>query len=192
MADVGCLLIDDVLNGGNALADWLPALTERGVRAERFRWDGREGLYPALQRAYQRVRRDDGVSCLLAWGSGCHCALALAGQLPADRVALIDPSDGPEDAAILREYSRVRRYARRGAAFCAASVLIVPGPHTPDELPSRLAQGLYSCRVAVIQPGEDLWTNRKEVLKLGVFRFLREGITPKSLAENPEMCIIYG
>ncbi|MBR1560286.1 MAG: hypothetical protein IJ646_08620, partial [Clostridia bacterium] len=90
MADVGCLVIDD----GEVLRDWTTELDALGFRTERF-VPKPEGLHQALQRAYQRVRRDGAASCVLAAGMGCDCALALAGQLPVDRLALMDPAPLP-------------------------------------------------------------------------------------------------
>ena len=60
--DLGCLLIDDPLYGGGGLDDLHEMLVRQGVRTERFAWDRSSSLYASLQRAYQRVRRDDGVN----------------------------------------------------------------------------------------------------------------------------------
>lgn len=190
--DIGCLLIGDGLFEPDALDGWDQYLNERGVRAEVFRWPGPADLHMSLQRAYQRVRRDGAVNAIVAAGSGCDCALALASQLPADRLALLCPADWSGNGGLAKPLGRIRRYALRGAAFCVADVLLLPGMHTPERLIERWRRALCGCRVNVVCPGGDMWTNRKEVLKLGVFRFLCDGITPKSLAENPEMCIIYG
>ena len=189
--DVGCLLIEDMLFEPDSLAGWAEDLSAMGLRTERF-VPGTEALYPALQRTYQRVRRDGCISAIVAAGTGCDCALALAGQLPVDRLALIHPLDWQGRGGLAGELNRVRRYARRGEAFCVAEVMIVPGPQTPEWLPERWRGALCHSRVCVTQPLEDVWTIRKEVLKLGIFRFLLDGVTPKYLAENPEMCIIYG
>lgn len=185
----GCLLIGDLLFEPEALADWLPFLREKGLRAEAFR-PGEGDLHLSLQRAYQRVRQEDGLSALLAAGSGCDCALALAGQLPADRLALVNPLDWQGRGGLAGALNRVRRYARRGAGFCVADVLILPGLHTPPDLVTRWQRELRNCRVHSLGTTEDMWTNRKEVLKLAVYRFLMEGLPPKYLAQNAEMCII--
>ena len=188
--DLGCLLIDDPLYGGGGLDDLHDLLVRQGLRTERFTRDRESPLYPALQRAYQRVRRDDDLNAIIAMGTGCDCALALSCQLPVDRLVLLEPMDWHCDAA--REMKRIRAFARRNAAFCVADVLILPGPHTEAGHLKRLARGLTGSRVTALRPAEELWTNRKEVLNLGIIHFLQRGAAPKSLAENHEMCIIYG
>ena len=188
--ELGCLLIDDPLYGGGGLNDLHDALMRQGVRTERFAWDRSSPLHPSLQRAYQRVRRDDAVNAIAAMGAGCDCALALACQLPADRLVLLEPMDWRCEAA--REMKRIRAFARRNAAFCVADVLILPGPHTEAGHLKRLTRALTGCDATALRPAEELWTNRKEVLNLGIIHFLQRGDTPKSLAENHEMCIIYG
>ena len=189
--DMGCLLIGDLLFEPEALADWAAYLSGQGARTEAF-VPGAKDLHTALQRAYQRVRRDGAVSCVMAAGTGCDCALALATQLPVDRLALINPLEWQGRGGLARPLGRIRRYARRGAALCVSDVLIIPGLHTPGDLPERWQRELCNSRVEILRVGEDMWINRKEVLKLGVFRFLCDGVHPKSLAQNSEMCIIYG
>ena len=188
--DIGCLLIDDPLYGGGGLDDLHDLLMRQGIRTERFTWDCSSPLHPSLQRAYQRVRRDEGMSAIIAMGTGCDCALALACQLPADRLVLVEPMDWRCEAA--RQMRRIRTFARRNAAFCVADVFILPGPHTEAGHLKRLTRMLTGCDVTALRPAEELWTNRKEVLNLGIIHFLQRGAAPKSLAENHEMCIIYG
>lgn len=187
----GCLLIGDLLFEPEALSDWLPFLLEKGIRAEVFR-PGTDDLHLSLQRAYQQVRQEDGLSTILAAGTGCDCALALAGQLPVDRLALIHPLDWQGRGGMADRLKPIRRYARRGASFCVADILILPGLHTAPELVEDWEKALCNSRVSKLETSEDMWTNRKEVLKLAVYRFLIEGLPPKSLAQNSEMCIIYG
>ena len=187
----GCLLIGDLLFEPEALSDWLSFLSEKGLCAEAFR-PGEGELHLSLQRAYQRVRQEDGLSMILAAGSGCDCALALAGQLPVDRLALIHPLDWRARGGRAAALNRVRRYARRGASFCVADVLMLPGLHTAPGLVRQWEKALCNSRVTCSETTEDMWTNRKEVIKLAVYRFLMEGLPPKSLAQNSEMCIIYG
>ena len=189
--DMGCLLIDDPLYDIHALDGLSQALRARGVRTETFRRDGARPLYDALQRAYQRVRRDGAVSGIIAQGAGCDCALALACQLPSDRLVLVEPMRWRDDGPVGRQLKRIRAFARQNAAFCVADALIVPGPHTDEKLTRRLRHDLGGT-VTLLRPGEEMWSNGKEVLNLGIFQFLRDGVWPKSLAEKSEMCIIYG
>lgn len=190
--DTGCLLIDDPLydiGGLSALAD---ALARGGLRTETFAWDRTRRLHLSLQRAYQHIRRDGAVNGIAALGAGCDCALALACQLPADRLALLEPMRWRAEGEAARQMRRIRAFARRNAAFCVADVLIVPGPHTDADWLARLRRDLNAARVTILRPGGEMWSKRKEVLNLSVFHFLRDGALPKNLAENPEMCIIYG
>ena len=190
---IGCLLIDDILNGEGGSRELAPLLKCAGVLTRVFEPVAGIPLYPSLQRAWQSVRMEDGVSSVMAWGSGCDAALALAGQLPVDRLILAGPSRWRTDrTALSRTLGRIRRYALRGAAFCVAGVWVIPGPGTDDALPARLSRALFNCPVAVAGRAEDLCTERKEVMNSAVLHFLRRGELPKSLAENPEMCIIYG
>lgn len=190
--ETGCLLIDDPLCDLGALDAVASALDGAGVRAETFHWDGRGQLYPALQRAYQSVRRDAAINGIAALGAGCDCALALACQLPADRLVLMEPMDWHDAGEAGRQLRRIRAFAHRNAVFCVADALILPGPHTGAGLLRRLRHDLGGGRVTLFEGGVELWSNRKEVLNLGIIHFLREGVLPKSLAENAEMCIIYG
>ena len=186
--NVSCLVIDGV-GGVGALCGMAEALRERGVAAADYVRDRRQGLHADLQRAYQRIRQLDGVNAIVASGAGCDCALAVAAQLPVDRMVLLCPED---DCEAPGEFRRVRAYGRRNAALCASDVLLIGWSGRDDAPLRRLCRSLCACRTAAALAAEDLWTNRKEVLKLGILRFLCEGVPPKSLAENPEMCIIYG
>ena len=190
-SELGCLLIGDLVFEPDALAGWQAFLSERGAAVESFR-PGTGDVHLSLQRAYQRVRREDGISAILAAGSGCDLAVALAGQLPVDRLALLNPLEWQGRGGLSGSLDRIRRYAWRGADFCVADILLLPGLHTPPELPERWRRELRNSRVHLWEPAEELWTNRKEVLKLTVLQFLLGGKPPKSLAENAEMCIIYG
>ena len=195
---VGCLVIDGLLPGEERLSGLSQFLGERGVRAEDFRWDGMPGLHRALQLAYQRVRipREMGISGIAASGMGCAAALALAVQLPVDRLLLV-PGDDRRMLTDLRvglhrELHRLVAFARTNAAFCVADVLLLG---TSDSLTPRrfdAARRLFCssrlCGAAV----NDLWANGKNQIKWTAFRFLCDGVSIKSLAENPEMCIIYG
>lgn len=190
--EIGCLLIEDPIINMGVMAQTARALSEGGARAGVFHWNRTQRLYPALQQAYQSIRSDGAVNALIAIGAGCDCAMALACQLPADRLVLLEPVDwqGRGDAA--KQLKRIRAFARQNSAFCVADALVVPGPNTASSLLRRLARDLTGGRLTVLQPSEEMWTNRKEVLNLGIFRFLKDGVLPKCLAENPEMCIIYG
>ena len=181
--DIGCLLIEDPLYGVGCLYETARALGRRGVRTEVFRWDARARLYPSLQRAYQRVRRDSATNAIVAQGTGCDCALALSCQLPADRLVLLEPVQWRESGDAARQLRRIRAFARQNAAFCVADALIVPGPHTPDGLPGRLLRDLSAALSTLSRELGELWPVRKEDFNLALFQYLSEGVLPKSLAE---------
>ena len=190
VSEIGCLLIDDLLPGGASLAPLEAAMVPGGFRAARFSAEPAPQLHHALQRAYQRVRRDGDVNALVGLGAGCDAALALAGQLPVDRLALLGPTDWRMGGPWARPLRRVREYARRGAVFCVADVLLMPGA---DMAPcQRLRRALCNSRVTLFRPSEAALLKDKDILKTAILHFLRHGVLPKSLAENPEMCIIYG
>lgn len=191
---VGCLVIDGFASGEDSLSGLSSFLNARGVRAAAFCPNGGR-LHAELQRAYQRVRGAGDVAAIAAAGTACDAALALAGQLPADRLVLIGGARAggtlPDDWR--GQLRRIRAFARRNAVFCVADVLAVePLSDAGLDRLDRLGRALCNSRFRGAAVREDLWINRKEVLKMGVYRFLCDGVLPKSLAENPEMCIIYG
>ena len=190
--EIGCLIIDEPLQPVGALKPLAQALHQAGIRTAEFVPRDPRRLHLALQNAYQQVRRDDAVNGIVALGSGCDCALALASQLPTDRLALLEPLNWRSEGELGRQLGRVRRYARRGAAFCVSDVLILPGPCTDPDLPERLRRALCNSRVALLEVPDPAAPEGKELIKTAILHFLRHGVLPKSLAENPEMCIIYG
>ena len=193
--DIGCLVIDGLLSGERMLSGLSSYLAARGVRAEDYRAD-RELLHLSLQLAYQRVRRPEGVTGAAAFGDGCVAALALAGQLPVDRLILVEPrwpADLPEGPRELRrQAARLRGYAADGLPVCACDVLaLLSGEDYDRRGLESLRRGLCGCRFYAVSLVGNVWNNRKELMKMAVYGFLRNGVLPKSLAENPEMCIIY-
>ena len=189
--NTGCLVIGDAFCEADGMNDLLKCLTEQGVRAEAFRISEQQSLYHDLQMAYQRVRRDDAPSAIAAWGAGCDCALAIAGQLPVDRVILISPRALQARGERSKPLARVRRYARRGMAFCVADALIVSFGEA-GRAERELLEGLCNCRAVLAEFPREAWPKGKKDINLMVSRFLCAGVLPKSLAENSEMCIIYG
>ena len=193
---IGCLVIGNGMSGEGALSGLSAALEEDGVTAAAFCASGGRGLHLELQRAYQAVRRECGVSSIAAAGVGCEAALALAGQLPVDRLVLLTGESwggrGMLPAALSGPMRRIRAYARRGASFCVADVMILQfGAADRGSSLAELADGLCNCRVWGIALPEEAWINRKDTMKKDICGFLRCGVLPKSLAENSEMCIIY-
>lgn len=101
----------------------------QGVAELDFRED--ERCLPQAQAALWELRRRCGWICVAAEGAGAGVALALAAQLPVDRVALI--GETPLDSlaghgrrsARARELIRVNAFARRNLALVIAEVLLV-------------------------------------------------------------------
>lgn len=190
---VGCLYIDELTPGTRNPSGRLLFNAVAGASA-RFAPPGDGRLWEALQIALQQARRGKAVSGVVALGSGCCGALALAEQLPVDRLVLIAPSlfPGRESGPALR---RIAAFARRNLCLCASEVLAVKGEERPERAlrPGRLAAQGRLIRMEMRADGDGkLYTNREFDAKNAVSHFLRTGELPKSLAENPEMCIIYG
>ena len=188
---IGCLLIDMFTPGEFALSGLCAFLGEHGVCAERFTPAEGGRLHMELQRAYQRVRVDGGISAVAAAGRGIDAALALAVQLPVDRLILIDlPHQRASIGPFARELRRISAYARRNRAFCVSDVLAIQVNGGDFDF-GVLCRDMPNSRITVLRTSMNMWTNGKETLKTTIYRFLRDGVLAKSLAENPEMCIIY-
>ena len=194
---IGCLVIDGLFRESAEPSAIVCALRSMGARAEDFALSGSEGLHRQLQLAFQRVRpkpEGSGKACVVGIGSGRVAAVALSAQLLVDRMVLDiggDDAEGAPGPALIRQYARLRAFARRNAAFCASQVLLFGQEDAIFQSrfreAKRLMRGCDVCGVAV----NHLWTNGKDPTKSGLCRFLCDGVLPKSLAENPEMCIIY-
>ena len=188
----GCLLIacdgfeEDDCSGLSAF------LNGRGMLAEAFEGWQSENPHLALQCAYQSVRRRCARSAILGIGAGCHAALALAGQLPVDRLVLLTGA-GIVAERLAGTLRRLRAYARRNAALCVAEVLILQAGEAERGLSMpALQRALANCRVSGAQFPAIWRSERKDQMNMAVYRFLSEGVLPKNLAEKSEMCIIYG
>lgn len=84
-----------------------------------------EPLLSQAQAALWRARRKGGWVCVAARGSACEIALALASQLPVDRLALLSPlQDG---RGLPRELRRLRAFARRNLALIIAEIAVFGG-----------------------------------------------------------------
>ena len=191
---VGCLMIDDPGLGENALSE----LFSEEIEAYAFDWKARESPLPALQDLLQAARRDCGEAAILARGLGCGAALALAEQLPVERLALIDPAPALTFQWIgsqkLNPVWRLNAYARRNLSLCVAEALVVE-----DEAARgfrRLSEGAPQARLNRLalrgETGEKMYTFCENHLKKAITHFLRGKEWRKELAENEEMCIIYG
>lgn len=191
---VGCLVIDDPMSGEN----WLSGLSlPAGLRAYPFDWGAGEGPLAALQTLLQRARSECGAASILARGAGCAAALALAEQLPVERLALVSPRFMSLRApkALARPFNRISLFAAQNLSLCVSDALIASRKRDRDA--RRIARALSAnCRVLRLDiPGEStpkMETICENRLKRAITDFLRGEELPKDLAQNPEMCIIYG
>jgi pimeloyl-ACP methyl ester carboxylesterase len=167
-------------------------------------------MWDMLQIGFQEVRSRWEMCGVIAEGTGCAAALALACQLPVDGIVLIDPTlpvwdpFGREQAAVRPEMVQARKMARRFAAFarrnlalCVGDMLIVSHGCMDSSRALRRAFGNpANCRVSRLYVGDEsakeLYTIREFDVKAAISRFLLHQEASKPLAENPEMCIIYG
>ena len=200
----GCLCIDDITSGTSDPSGPFLFRGLSGVETWPFRCPEGENLWDGLRVALQALRKRWETVGVAAQGTGCAAALALAEQLPVDRLALVDPllsirgtgRGGGAMSADARVLRRIAAFARRNLSLCVSDTLIVEtGADCVDC--RRLADALSThCRVERIRfdvkTGEKLYKIREIEVKQAISRFLQAGERQKPLAENPEMCIIYG
>lgn len=82
-----------------------------------------ESLLSQAQTALWNLRRAHSWVCVAAQGEAACIALALAAQLPVERVALLGKAG--EGARRSRELRRLRAYARRNLALLTSEILLV-------------------------------------------------------------------
>ncbi len=194
----GCLLIDGFTPGEASLSGLFAALERSGVATKRFASTG-ETLREELLRAYWDVRSPFDASSIAAVGTGCWAALALAEQLPVDRLALVFP---PADRSfphvsppLRRQLLRMLGFARRNLPLCVADTIAVLAPGDEPAPWLKRLPGLreYVFRVKGSAPAGATIDKKTDFgMETAISRFLRTGELPKSLAEISEMCIIYG
>lgn len=205
---VGCLFIGDALGRkGNAGPSWARDIP--GVELRAFRCADARGLWDRLQCALQALRSERGFCPIMAVGTGCAAALALACQLPVEKLVLIDPARparpfaateraaGGDDARAQKALRRLAGFARRNLPLCVSDMLIVDQGSTEGEDALRRAYGSpVNCRTRRLSISggwdKDLYTIREFEVKEAISRFLQPADARKPLAENSEMCIIYG
>lgn len=182
--------------------DFSTLLRRDGIEARAFTCGGREALWPALQSALWQVRAECKSTGIAAVGSGCAAALALSEQLPVDRLVLMFPRragkgrEGLESAGRARQVCRLERYALLNLPLCVSEILMV------HRASSAYARRLLVCGLRANSRLIELSLPPEKELKFiedsgnglisALSGFLRTGDLPKSLAENSEMCIIYG
>ena len=185
---VGCLCIGEITVGKRGFSDRFPFQRMEGVALRPCAPAQGEAAWEGMQAALQRVREEFGGASIQAVGSGCFPALALSAQLPVERLALIAPERAPY------AFRRMERFARRNLSLCVCDILAVDGEAC---VPGLRAGGLGAhSRLTWLrlrgENGSKPLTDSKNALDSAISCFLRTGELPKSLAENREMCIIYG
>ena len=202
-AVIGCLVIDDLI--GIPLLCGLSIYLEKcGAVVRNFNCRESDTIHARLQEAFQQVRKAGELACVLAAGTGCYAALALAEQLPVDRLVLLDDdrlgnwrknrNRMVDNVKLRRQVRRLSGYVRRNLPFCVSDVLLVAGNGGEGRL-ARIRDELCNGRTRFIAAQGDFWKKaaspNADDMKNGIYSYLRTGELPKSLAENPEMCIIY-
>ena len=198
-AAIGCLMIEDLISDGERLNGLSAFLREKGVRTAAFARMRDENLHARLQAGFQEVRRESGAAAIIALGAGCPAALALSAQLPVDRIVLLDDGRAPRcdvPSAWLRQVNRIAGFARRNMSFCVADALLISmGGDSARRRMRTAREGLCNSRVRQVELcgnyRDQIWTNGEYDPQKAIYYFLSTGELPKSLAENPEMCIIY-
>ena len=187
------MIIDDQRPGGQDLSG---LSLSAGMPAFPFDWRGEEALLPRLQERLLQARRG-GAAVILARGRGCGAALALAEQLPVERLALIDPEPALKSRIpSLSHPGRLYAFARRNLSLCVSDALVVEEASARGA--RRLREGGFCAHARLTRlslAGEmdkELYTICENTLKTAITHFLRTGELPKELAENEEMCIIDG
>ena len=207
---VGCLYIDGslfdrrVCDGSGFVSD-IP-----GVKIYPFHCANIRDLWDRLQSALYDLRSEWGAAAAIAVGTGCAPALALACQLPVEKLVLIRPAapalpsrllrkgnEDADDGLRLRALRRLAAFARRNLPLCVSDMLVVGhGAESGEDALRRAYGNPVNCRVDRLdvrgKNDKDLYTIREFAVKAAISRFLHPIESSKPLAENPEMCIIYG
>ena len=208
-AAAGCLVIDELRSGGEPASGFRFLRALAGVEVQVFRQRPGGGLWDDLQTALQALRAKCETASILSRGTGCAAALALAAQLPVERLALVDPDLSPGrfgafarqsgrgacDPLLFTQICRLSDFARRNLALCVSDVLMIE--RGEDREARALRRGLSAHgRVFTLRLdgdfGDEMYTVRENTVKQALSCFLCRGELPKTLAENAEMCIIYG
>ena len=183
---VGCLIIDSEMSGEGTLSGLSSFLIGNGVAADAYACVEPRRLHAELQQVYQRLRGRSERACIAAAGDGCFGALALAGQLPVDRLVLMTGEPWrPSPERLLRAFRRLCGYARRGAAFCVCEVLALRFGESRRGGADALLGDLCNCRVRVEQLSADAWEKEKARMARAIHGFIVEdafGSDPAGLA----------
>ena len=104
-----------------------------------------ESILSQAQAALWQLRRDAGWVCVAAQGAAADIGLALAAQLPVDRLALLNMPRGR--AKLPRQMNKLRAFARRNLALITAEILIIGADEAQVQ---ALLRGTGRCRICAL------------------------------------------
>lgn len=196
---IGCLMINELTSEERQLSGLSVFLGKKGIYSRHFNIEDDKWIHAQLQSAYQRVCANSKERCIIGAGTGCIGALALAAQLPVDRLVLLDEAFGfnkEEKTNKRKPYRRLEAFADRNIPFCVTNALLIADKSEGSlERMMKKARAMSNSSICLIQIWgnlrKDLCTNCESEGKEIIYSFLSRGESPKCLAEKPEMCIIY-
>ena len=113
-------------------------------------FDENERLLPQAQQALWELCRQCAWVCVAASGAAVGVAVALAAQLPVDRLALADGALFDRRNRLPREPARLARFARRNLALVTSELLLVNA--SPGEI-AGFARILGAGRICALETG---------------------------------------
>lgn len=137
----GVLLLADPLRRGSRFS-------QMKMQCTTLVFDENERYLSQAQLALHRARKEREWICVAASGAAVGIALALAAQLPVDRLALW-MDDTPQLRP--RQILRIDAYARRNLALVVSEILLIDAR---EDAARRLARGLgRSCGIRCMDSG---------------------------------------
>lgn len=133
--DRGLLLLPDPLGGAQMQIEETKGLV----------FTENEPFLSQAQAALWQKRRRHGWVCIAAQGEAASIALALAAQLPVDRVAILSP--GQNGPGLPREMRRLKAFARRNLALVTAEILLIGAQ---EALAHEILRGNRHCQLCVL------------------------------------------
>lgn len=196
----GCLMIEDFSSERGRVSGLYDYLNAQGVQTEIFDWNGEGCVHTRLQNAFYSVRKNCERTGIVAVDGGIDGAIALSAQLPVEGMVLICTGEDvarAEGGDMRRQFRRLSRFARRNMTFCVSDVLLISEKTgTGQDRADRIAKMLVNCasigRLLHAKNNDKIWTDYEWAMNNQIYRFLFGEEFTKSLAENSEMCIIYG
>lgn len=124
-------------------------LQKKKMQVQRLIFNENEPLLYQAQAALWDMRRQYSWVCVAAEGRYNAAALALAAQLPVDRLALM--GGWTEAAGACRRFARLRNYALRNLSLVISDIMLVGAPEADIR---RMIRGRRHGRLCVL-PGQD-------------------------------------